>query len=642
MNKPVQTLDRADVVVRIQPAAKSGHSKLTTLLMLLLLALALFLRLYGLSWDGGYLFHPDERQILIVTDEISFPWPPDWSSLLTPKSPWNPKFFAYGALPIYLLRICADVAGQFDAEFAMLNASYLVGRVLSTLFDVGTIYLIYRLGRKLYDERVGLLAATLVTLTVLHIQLAHFYAVDTVLAFFVVLTVLLATSVVQRPRLGRSVPLGIGWGMALATKISAAPLLVPIVLAWLSGALSRTANDGVQRRASKPALWSRAILGCTLTGLTALVTFILCQPYALIDVVTFVIDIVQESYMARGAVDIPYTRQYIGTLPYLYPLWQMVLWSMGLPLGLTGLGASLAAMVHIPLTVYRKNWRKAGELFLPLSWVGIYFGLVGSFHAKFLRYMLPIIPFICLWTAWALVKLLSPQHKVFLRALGRALLIVVLGGTTLYALAYLNVYTQEHPWIQATAWLCEHLSKPSHIMVEHWDDSLPMVQGTGELRCYRYHEFKVFRAYYPDTTKKLADLLDSLEECDAVILSSNRLYNTIPRLPNRYPLSSRYYELLLGEHLGYELVYYVAVYPELFGVRLVNDTFSDPDLPRPRLLAEQEALRPSINLGRADESYSVYDHPKPLVFRKTRQLSRQELLDLFGDAARNLPEPETE
>jgi len=117
------------------------------------------------------------------------------------------------------------------------------------------------------------------------------------------------------------------------------------------------------------------------------------------------------------------------------------------------------------------------------------------------------------------------------------------------------------------------------------------------------------------------------------------LYNTIPRLPKRYPLTSRYYQLLMGERLGFELVYYAAVYPEVFGISLMDDTFSDPSLPKPRLLAEREALRPSINLGRADESYSVYDHPKPLVFQKTRQLSRAELLELFGDAAKGLPPP---
>jgi len=136
---------------------------------------------------------------------------------------------------------------------------------------------------------------------------------------------------------------------------------------------------------------------------------------------------------------------------------------------------------------------------------------------------------------------------------------------------------------------------------------------------------------------KLDALLRAIQDSDYIILSSNRLYNTIPRLPERYPVTSRYYELLLGEELGFEMVYYAAVYPRVFGVDLVNDTFSDPDLPQPRLLAQREATRQAINLGRADESYSVYDHPKPLVFKKTRQLSRETLLGLFRDAIAELP-----
>ena len=92
----------------------------------------------------------------------------------------------------------------------------------------------------------------------------------------------------------------------------------------------------------------------------------------------------------------------------------------------------------------------------------------------------------------------------------------------------------------------------------------------------------------------------------------------------------------MGERLGFDLVYYATADPELFGTRIVSDTFVDPVLPRPRLLAEQEATQRRIDLGRADESFTVYDHPMPLVFRKTRQLSRQELLALLGPAAQNL------
>jgi hypothetical protein len=216
--------------------------------------------------------------------------------------------------------------------------------------------------------------------------------------------------------------------------------------------------------------------------------------------------------------------------------------------------------------------------------------------------------------------------------------VIVLGGACLYSVAYLNVYVQDHPWIQATAWLCEHLPQGSHITIEHWDDPLPLLQGLGELSCYGEHNVNRLAVYDSDDTAKLESLLDAIQNSDYIILSSNRLYDTISRLPERYPLTSRYYQMLFGERLGFELVYYAAVYPRLFGVDLVDDTFTIADLPQPRLLAEQEATRCQMVLGWADESYSVYDHPKPLVFRKTHQLSRQALLDLFGEAAQGLPE----
>jgi len=605
------------------------------IILLLILALALFLRLYGLDWDRGFLFHPDERQLLVVTDDLSFPWPPDWSLLLSPQSPWNPKFFAYGSLPIYLLRACASLAGQFDPNLATIQSIHLVGRALSVLFDVGTVFLIYHLGRKLYNRLVGLLAAALVTLTVLHIQLAHFFTVDSLLAFFVVLTVLLAVDLVRKPSFGRGLLVGIAWGMALASKVSAAPLLAVVALAWLFGALTQSPG-----RSWLLAL-GKALIGCSLTCLVALATFLFYEPYALIDVAAFLIDVIHEGYMARGAVDIPYTRQFIGTLPYIYPIWQATIWSLGIPLGLAGFSAALGALIQALVTSGRGRWQRAGELWVPLAWVLPYFGLTGSFHAKFLRYMLPVIPFLCLWAAWALGGLISAQGKLrrVWRALGTVGLVLVLLGTGVYALAYLNVYKQPHPWIQATAWLCKNLPENSRLLIEHWDDPLPLLQGTGELDCHENYRVSVLAAYDPDDTAKLESLLDALENNDYISLSSNRLYNTIPRLPGRYPLTSRYYQLLMGERLGFELVYYAAVYPEIAGLSLVDDTFSDPKLPQPRLLAEREALRPSLNLGRADESYSVYDHPKPLVFQKTRQLSRAELLELFGEAAKGLPPP---
>jgi hypothetical protein len=627
---------------------RNRSNLLSTLLLVAILGGALFLRLYDLHWDRGYLFHPDERQILIVVDSLSFPWPPDWRLLLSAKSPWNPGFFAYGSFPIYLLRICASAVGLLDAEYSSLNLSYVVGRVLSALFDVGTVGLVYVLGCKLFctvrrGVAIALISAFLVALAVLHIQLAHFYTVDTVLTFWVVLTVLLTVDLSRRPAWGRGLLVGAAWGAAMATKVSAFPLLLPVTAAWFLGAVyemgrgsSPSAPDG-RPRSPAAAIVARVVGGTLLTGVVALATFLFLQPYALLDPLTFISDVVHEGLMARGTQDVPYTRQFIGTLPYLYPLQQMIVWSLGIPLGLAGCAAAVAMLGRGIRDVWRGEWLRAADAWIPLSWVLLYFGLTGSFHAKFLRYMLPVIPFLCLWAAWALVRLVEMGRARWWASLAWLLSFVVLGGTLFYTLAFMNIYREEHPWIQATWYLCRNLPEGSAILGEHWDDPLPLLQGTGDLRCYRKHHVTEFEAYNRDDMAKLEHILQSLQANEYIILSSNRLYNTIPRLPQRYPLTSRYYELLMGERLGFELIYYATADPEFLGVRIVSDTFADPRLPRPRLLAEREATQKRINLGRADESFTVYDHPMPLVFKKARQLSRQELLDLFVDAAQNLP-----
>ena len=79
--------------------------------------------------------------------------------------------------------------------------------------------------------------------------------------------------------------------------------------------------------------------------------------------------------MARGVIDLPYTRQFIGTLPYLYPIYQAVVWSLGVPLGLAGFGAALAVLVDALRTWARRQWQRLGELSLPLAWFLVYFGI---------------------------------------------------------------------------------------------------------------------------------------------------------------------------------------------------------------------------------------------------------------------------
>ena len=117
-----------------------------------------------------------------------------------------------------------------------------------------------------------------------------------------------------------------------------------------------------------------------------------------------------------------------------------------------------------------------------------------------------------------------------------------------------------------------------------------------------------------------------LSSADYMTVYSNRLYGTVSRLRERYPVSREYYRQLFNGELGYTLETYFTSYPNLFGVGFVDETFDRPGLPPPGALSEARPYAVSINLGYADESFSVYDHPKVLVFRNVERLEPDEIL----------------
>ncbi len=85
-----------------------------------------------------------------------------------------------------------------------------------------------------------------------------------------------------------------------------------------------------------------------------------------------------------------------------------------------------------------------------------------------------------------------------------------------------------------------------------------------------------------------------LNKSDYLILSSNRGFGSIPTVPERYPRMTRFYKDLFAGELAYKKIKEFSSYPSLtyFGIPITI-----PD-------------------GIADESFSVYDHPQVLIFKK--------------------------
>ncbi len=215
-----------------------------TLGLVLVLAVAALLRFVGLDWDEGTHLHPDERFLTMVETSIE----PTFSLqeyFTTATSPLNPHnrghgFFVYGTLPIFLVRYVADglnaaCLGSAGCliPFDGYDGVHMVGRALSGLADLLTIIVLFAIGRRLYDDRVGFLAALLGAAAVLPIQQSHFFTVDTFTTLFVALAFYSAVSVSQGGARRHWVLFGIYLGMALACKISVWPMGLTLVAAAL-------------------------------------------------------------------------------------------------------------------------------------------------------------------------------------------------------------------------------------------------------------------------------------------------------------------------------------------------------------------------------------------------------------------------
>jgi YYY domain-containing protein len=160
--------------------------------------------------------------------------------------------------------------------------------------------------------------------------------------------------------------------------------------------------------------------------------------------------------------------------------------------------------------------------------------------------------------------------------------------------------------------------RTSVIANEHWDDPLPLrIDGKDPFWNW-YQDLNSsptgqMNNYDNDTEKKRQLLLDWLDEADFIALSSNRLYASIPRLPQRYPLTTAYYKALFNGDLGYELRAEFVSYPTLGSLQ-----FSDQEIPFSLGEAEYSTEAPySISFPPAEEAFSVYDHPTVLIFAKT-------------------------
>ncbi|MGB7339242.1 MAG: DUF2298 domain-containing protein, partial [Phototrophicaceae bacterium] len=448
-------------------------------------------------------------------------------------SPLNPHnayagSYAYGTLPLFIPYFAQDILEFFtpDAGVTPYQQGVLIWRFFSAFFDVGAIILVFLIGSRMHNRWVGLIAAILYACAPLAIQKAHFGTVNAITAFFVTLAIWAAVHVQDRGKIYHYIVFGIAFGAALAGRINVIPLAGIVVLAGMVNA-APVLDSRIAWTERERLLW-RNIIGVFVAGAVTILTFRIFNPYAFtgptffhfIPNMRWLADAQGSSFAVSGASDAPPNWQWLARSSFLYPLRDMLLWGMGIGMGVMAwLGFSWSGLRLL------RGSRMSLRNILPFAWVLVYFAWIGDLWVMTMRYYLPLYSSLAIFAAWALYELIKRAQQND-TSLTRVLLIVfgiffsivpiiqmsaeaisptsmvsaliaviliaiaivpkinfratalaafVVGFTVLWGLMFTNIYRHQLTRVQAARWASEFISGDFSMQIDGAPDGTPLI-----------------------------------------------------------------------------------------------------------------------------------------------------------------------
>jgi 4-amino-4-deoxy-L-arabinose transferase-like glycosyltransferase len=406
---------------------------------------SLALRLWGVRQGLPYAYNTDEADHFLPRAVAMFQ-----------QHSLNPHYFANPPAFTYVLHGLLAVAygsarGAVHAFEHHPADVYTLARVATAVLGVGALWLLYATGARLFGRVLGLLAAAIEAVAFLPVFYAHLALNDVPTLAPATLSLLGSAGVLRKGRARDYLLAGVGLGLACASKYTAGIMLLPLIAA------------AVCRFEREPGAVRRALVGVALAAAAAVLAFLIANPYALLDYQAFHSELVHQSTLAgeaQGKLGAP--RQ--GGL--VYYLWSLT-WGLGWVPALAALGGAV--------TVWRSQAR-LGWLLVPAPVLFLAFmGLQGRYFG---RWLLPIVPILCLLAACfalqltgGIVERLAPAWREQ-RARSMSIALIALAGVLLCAQGLIYsvhsdlVLSREDTRSLTRAWMLAHIPPGSPIVVE--------------------------------------------------------------------------------------------------------------------------------------------------------------------------------
>ena len=359
------------------------------------LLLALGLRLWSVDHGLPYVFNQDEALHYVPNSVDMF------------RGSLNPDYFQNPAALTYLFHLVFRVrfaegfpfggTGFASSFLSDPEPAFLTARVLVALLGTLGVGLVHWLGSRVRDAGTGLVAAGVMATAFLPVFYSKHALNDAAILAPVAAALVLSLAALDHGRRRDWLLAGILAGVATATKYTGGLLFLPLVAA---------AYLRVRAREDTPR--SAALSLCAALA-AAVVTFLLLNPYALLDFGQFRLEVQRQAEVGRllGQDDGPGWLYYGGTLT----------WGLGvLPVAAAAAGAVLLA---------RRAPRRA---FVLLAYPLALFLVLGADDQFFARWLLPSYPVLAVLAGYALVRAAEGIGKVRTRRLA-----IVAGAVALCA-----------------------------------------------------------------------------------------------------------------------------------------------------------------------------------------------------------------
>jgi 4-amino-4-deoxy-L-arabinose transferase-like glycosyltransferase len=442
--------------------ASSEEISRSRLGLVLALVAAALLRFWALSQGVPFSVQVDEPEVMVRAVGM------------VKTGDLNPHFFDYPSLYIYLqaiLAVARFVVGAMQGEWSSLaqapnEAFYLWGRALTALMGTATVWMLFHIAMR-WGARTALLATVMFAVMPLHVRESHFVLTDVPVTFFVMLTLLMSLRANERSTVWAFALAGAAAGLAGATKYNG-------VLAVLIPLLACAMTPAVRPSRVVAMLWIVAAM---------IATFLIVAPYTLIDLPTFLNQFARLSaeYRTPGTFDDPVWLIYLKHLRNALGRPGSLIVIAGVTLGLFKTAAGPDRMKWALVTIF------------PL----IYFRFISNQTLFFGRYLLPLLPFLSLLGAAAIVEIVRQLRRPAVPITVRNVVIVALTIVAIAPPAYTSIgfnanAAKEWTTEQAYTWILREIPAGSKVTMESRAILLPEAYKSAYVPQLRMRPFEYY------------------------------------------------------------------------------------------------------------------------------------------------------